>query len=238
LVLINGIGAPIEMWESFTRRLPDRELILFDLPGSGRSEPPKLPMRMSGFARVVVALMDVLGISRADVLGYSFGGLVAQELARRAPSRVRKLVLCATSAGIPSVPPDPLVMLLMSTPLRYRSRRMGAVIVPRIAGGRTARDPRALNRDLDHRQASPPSLLGYAHQLYAATGWSRRWLSGLRQPTLVVHGDDDPLVPPINGRWLARRIPDAELHVVRGAGHLLLIDEPAKVVGTIDHFLA
>jgi pimeloyl-ACP methyl ester carboxylesterase len=54
----------------------------------------------------------------------------------------------------------------------------------------------------------------------------------------VVHGDDDPLVPPINARWLARRIPDAKLHVVRGAGHLLLIDEPAKVVGRINHFLA
>src|SRR5919199_3586447 len=120
LLLINGIGAPLEMWESFAKRIARREVVMFDLPGSGESQAPGAPMRMSGFARVVEDLMGVLDLPRADVLGYSFGGLVAQELARRAPARVRRLVLCATLAGVPSVPPDPLVLLLMSTPLRYR----------------------------------------------------------------------------------------------------------------------
>ena len=71
---------------------------------------------------------------------------------------------------MPSVPPDPFVLMLMATPLRYYSRQLGAMIVPRIAGGRTSRDQRALRNDLDHRQTHPPSLVGYAHQLYASTG--------------------------------------------------------------------
>ena len=151
LLLINGIGAPIEMWEPLARRLDGRELITFDLPGSGQSRPPAAPMRMSGFARVVLGLLDALGQQRVDVLGYSFGGLVAQELARRAPARVRRLVLCATAAGVPSVPASPVAAALMLTPLRYYSRPLGAWIVPRIAGGRTARDAAALNRDLRFR---------------------------------------------------------------------------------------
>src|SRR4051794_35294024 len=142
LLLINGIGAPLEMWANFARRIRGRQVVMFDLPGSGRSQSPTLPMRMSGFARVTEALLDELDLPSVDVLGYSFGGAVAQELARRAPDRVRRLILCATFPGIPSVPPDPVVLALMATPLRYTSRTLGAWIVPRIAGGRTARDAR------------------------------------------------------------------------------------------------
>ena len=86
LLLINGIGAPLEMWRPLARRLPGRELVMFDLPGSGRSQTPALPLRMAGLARVVTDLLDELGLRTVDVLGYSLGGLVAQELARRAPS--------------------------------------------------------------------------------------------------------------------------------------------------------
>jgi poly(3-hydroxyoctanoate) depolymerase len=239
LLLINGIGAPIEMWEPLARRLDGREVITFDLPGSGRSRPPAVPMRMSGFAQVAAGLLDVLGHERVDVLGYSFGGLVAQELTRRAPARVRRLILCATAAGVPVLPPQPLAFMLMATPLRYYSRPLGAWIVPRIAGGRTARDARALNRDLDYRQEHPPSPVGYAHQLYAAAGWSSQlWLHRLSQRTLVLHGDDDPLVPLANARWMSHRIPHSRLHVVEGAGHLFLVDEAGRVAQTIGDFLA
>jgi poly(3-hydroxyoctanoate) depolymerase len=239
LLLVNGIGAPIEMWEPLARRLDGHEVITFDLPGSGRSRAPAVPMRMPGFARVAAGLLDVLGHKRVDVLGFSFGGLVAQELSRRAPARVRRLILCATAAGVPGLPPNPVAFMLMATPLRYYSRPLGAWIVPRIAGGRTAHDARALRRDLDYRQEHPPSVAGYAHQLFAATGWSsQHWLHRLRQRTLVLHGDDDPLVPLANARWMSQRIPDSRLHVLRGGGHLFLVDEPGRVVVTIDDFLA
>jgi poly(3-hydroxyoctanoate) depolymerase len=88
------------MWAPFARLVGDRELIAFDPPGAGLSQRPRRPLRMQGPARVVRELLDVLGLERVDVLGYSFGGALAQELARRAPDRVRRLLLCATAPGL------------------------------------------------------------------------------------------------------------------------------------------
>jgi poly(3-hydroxyalkanoate) depolymerase len=239
LLLINGIGASIEMWAPLVTRLGSRETIAFDLPGSGTSPPARRPARMQGIAATVTGLLDALGCGRVDVLGYSFGGIVAQELARRAPERVDRLVLCATSPGFVSVPPHPVTMSLMLTPARYHSRSLAKLIVPVIAGGRTRRDPAALRDHLGDRLAKPPPLLGYLHQTYAATGWSSfRWLGTVRQPTLILHGDDDPLIPLVNARWMARLMPNAQLHVLRGAGHLFLMDEPASALSKVNGFLA
>src|SRR5256885_11702060 len=95
LLLINGLGANLEMWQPLVRGLADgRELIAFDLPGTGRSARPRWPLRMSQLAHVVTELLDELGYEQPDVLGYSLGGIVAQELAHRAPERIRRLVLC------------------------------------------------------------------------------------------------------------------------------------------------
>jgi pimeloyl-ACP methyl ester carboxylesterase len=89
------------------------------------------------------------------------------------------------------------------------------------------------------RLRRPPDLLGYAFQLYAVSGWSSLpWLHRLPQPTLVVAGEQDPSVPLCNARLLAARIPDARLHVVKGGGHLFLLDEPENVTPTILDFLA
>src|SRR6478672_8877889 len=93
LLLINGLGANLEMWQPLVRVLAaDRELIAFDLPGTGRSARPRWPLRMPQLARLVTELLDDLGYDQLDVLGYSLGGIVAQELAHRAPERIRRLV--------------------------------------------------------------------------------------------------------------------------------------------------
>ena len=238
LLLINGLGASLEMWDALVGQLSGRELVAFDLPGAGLSGHRRWPMRMPELANTTGALLTSLGYERVDVLGYSFGGLLAQELAYRFASRVRRLVLAATTPGIPSVPPYPHVALMMLSPARYHDERLARFIVPRIAGGRTARDPQTLHAGLSLRLARPPSLTGYVHQLYAATGWSSYpWLHRLRQPTFVLHGDNDPVVPLINARFLARCIAGARLHVVRGGGHLFLLDEPRTAARAITRFL-
>jgi poly(3-hydroxyalkanoate) depolymerase len=238
LLLIMGIGAHLDMWGPLERQLDGRHVIAFDAPGTGGSERPRLPPRMSGLARIVVALLDELGHDVVDVLGVSFGGALAQELALRHRERLRRLVLCATSSGMISVPPKPLPALLLMTPVRYYHPAIFRATMPVIAGGRTARDPDVLARQAGARLAKPPDLLGYAYQLYATTGWtSVHWLHRLSQPTLVIAGDDDRAIPLVNARLLARRIPDARLHVVKSGGHLFVIDEPASIAGEIAAFL-
>ncbi len=240
LLLINGLGANLEMWQPLVRVLAaERELIAFDLPGTGRSARPRWPLRMSQLARLVTELLDDLGYDQLDVLGYSLGGIVAQELAHRAPERIRRLVLCATTPGLPSMPPDPIVSALMLTPARYWNRQLAELIIPIIAGGRTARDPRVLRAGLERRLVQPPTALGYLYQLYALSGWSSHpWIRSVRHPALVLHGDHDPVVPLVNGRYLADALPNGRLEVVKGAGHLFLLDEPRSVAPALTAFLA
>jgi poly(3-hydroxyoctanoate) depolymerase len=154
LLLITGIGANLDMWAPLSRLMPDRELVAFDPPGAGLSQRPRAPLRMRQLAGVVRELLDVLGLERVDVLGYSFGGGLAQELAHRAPDRVRRLVLCATAPGLGGVPPRPLAALALATPARlqppaaradrpaHRGRAHGARPVRALrARGRAPRPP-------------------------------------------------------------------------------------------------
>lgn len=240
LLLINGLGANLEMWQPLVRELAgEHEIIAFDLPGTGRSDRPRWPLRMPQLAEVVTDVLDELGYEELDVLGYSLGGIVAQELAHRAPARIRRLVLCATTPGLPSMPPNPIVTALMLTPARYWNRQLAELILPIIAGGRTAHDPRELRAGLDKRLVRPPSAMGYLFQLYALSGWSSHpWIRSVRHPALVVHGDRDPVVPLVNARYLADALPHGRLEVIRGAGHLLLLDEPHSVVPALSAFLA
>jgi poly(3-hydroxyoctanoate) depolymerase len=127
---------------------------------------------------------------------------------------------------------------MLATPARYYNRRLLALSLRHIAGGRTAREPAVLAAHAGERLGRPPDPLGYAFQLYAVAGWSSLpWLKRLRQPTLVLAGDRDPSVPLPNARLLAERIPGAILHVVSGGGHLFLLDEPESVIDTIGTFL-
>ncbi len=238
LLLLTGIGAHIDMWQPFERLVHGRQVIAVDAPGTGLSERTRLPPRMRGLARLMAELLDELTVDRVDVLGYSFGGLLAQEFAHRSPDRVRRLILCATAQGIPVIPPRPGPVLMLMTPARYYHPRLFNWMVPHIAGGRTRREPRQLKRQAHARLSRPPQFVGYTFQLYAASGWtSVPWLCRLRQPTLIIAGDDDPVIPLANPRIMARLLPDARLRVVEGGGHLFLLDEPESVIDDIHEFL-
>jgi pimeloyl-ACP methyl ester carboxylesterase len=84
----------------------------------------------------------------------------------------------------------------------------------------------------------PPELLGFLDQASASVGWtSLPWLHRQRQPTLVIAGEDDPIIKPINARLLARRIRNSRLHMVPGGGHLFILDKPENIVGPLEDFL-
>lgn len=233
LLLVNGIGANLDMWRELLQHLPGRHVVAFDFPGTGGS--PALPglHRMPALAQLVVAVLDVLELERVDVLGYSWGGALAQELAHRAPERVRSLVLCATIPGLGGRPPPPWVIGAMVTPLRYYSRAYLRLMAPLIYGVRIRHD----EGHVAARQQRPPSLKGYAQQLFAITGWSSlSWLRTLRLPVLVLSGRGDHLATTRNGVVLAHRIRGATLHVVPG-GHLFLLQDVQVAAAAVSRFL-
>jgi poly(3-hydroxyalkanoate) depolymerase len=230
LLLINGIGGHIRMWDPFLETLEGVQSIAFDLPGSGGSSTPRRPRTMAGLAHLVEEMLDQLGYDRVDVLGVSLGGGLAQQLAHQSPQRVRRLILAATCCGIGMMPGHPWSLSLMATPLRYYSRPYFEFTAPFYLGRDKSRDRAFVREHARTRRTRPPSVTGYYHQAFAAMTWtSLPWLHTIKQPTLVLSGDDDSIIPAINGRLLAYRIPNARYHAVRRAGHLFLLDSPEKV---------
>jgi poly(3-hydroxyoctanoate) depolymerase len=241
LLLVTGLGASLDLAEPFVRELVARrmQVISFDAPGVGQSTPYRRPRRMAGIAGTVRRLVETLGYRRVDVLGVSLGGVVAQQLAHQSPSVVRRLVLAATGPGVGGLPGSPRVLIALATRRRYTDPEHYRRIAGHLYGGAARQDPDALLHGSVARFVERPSLRGYLGQLYAIAGWtSLPWLHRLPQPTLVLAGDDDPIVPVANGRLLARLIPDARLTVVPGGGHLFLLERPAEVAQMVHRFLA
>lgn len=238
LLLVNGIGATGELWDDFRAHVADRETIAFDAPGVGGSPAPRYPFRLRWLARRLELLVDALGHDHVDVLGLSWGGALAQEFAIRHPDRVRRLVLAATTPGVVSVPGRPSALRILATPRRYWSPEYLAEVAPTLYGGRIREQPELLARHGQVRATRPPSAWGYVGQLLALRRWSSLpHLPRLRIPTLVLAGDDDPIIPLVNARLIARLAPDARLHVVEGGGHLFLFTRPAEHAAIIRAFL-
>jgi poly(3-hydroxyalkanoate) depolymerase len=240
LLLIMGLGGNIEMWDPLERALNARgvQTIAFDASGTGESPARVVPLRMPGLARQAAHLLDALGHPQADVLGVSFGGAVAQELTLTHQHRIRRLALVSTMCGIGGVPGNPVALSLLATPLRYYSPTFMRMTADILYGPHAGDDEELLRHQIAARRARPPSLWGYVGQLVATAGWSSLpWLHRIRTPTLVLAGEADAIVPAINSRILARRIPGAELEIVHNAGHLLLMDHAEKSASRIARFL-
>jgi poly(3-hydroxyalkanoate) depolymerase len=235
LLLFNGIGANIEMFEPLAAGLAGREVITFDVPGVGHSLLPSLPYRLPGISRIAAAVLDHYGHDACDALGVSWGGAAAQQFAHSQGARCRRLILCATCPGMVMVPALPEVLWMMATPRRYIDAGYAQRVSGQLYGGDFRRDP-ALAADF-HRHVRWQSRLGYYLQIAAVAGWtSIHWLHRLPQPTLVMHGADDPLVPAINAQLMHALIPDSELMLL-DCGHMFLITRAQQCARAIDEFL-
>jgi poly(3-hydroxyalkanoate) depolymerase len=237
LVLANGIGASLELLQPFVDALdPSIEVVRFDVPGVGGSPLPRIPYRLPRLARLVVRLLDRLGYRRVDMLGISWGGGLAQQFALSQRHRCRRLVLAATGTGTLMVPAHPRVLARMATPRRYLDPGYAERVAADLYGGTIRADPGRATALLHGRTRVGP-LRGYLYQLAAGAGWtSLPLLPWIRQPTLLLAGDDDPIVPLVNAHIMRRLLPDAELHVYHG-GHLGLLTEPAQLAPVVDRFL-
>jgi poly(3-hydroxyoctanoate) depolymerase len=235
LLVFNGIGGNIELLAPFTARMREREVITFDVPGVGHSQLPRRPYRLRWIVRLACGVLDHYGHDRCDVLGVSWGGAAAQVFALAEPARCRRLVLCATAAGWLMWPARPSVAWKMATPRRFRSSEYARRVAGEIYGGDFRRNP-----DLAvmlHEHIRWQTRVGYYFQILAVSAWtSAHWLRRVRQPTLIMAGADDPLVPLPNARLLRRLIPNSELKVL-DCGHLFLFTRAEESARAIREFL-
>jgi poly(3-hydroxyalkanoate) depolymerase len=237
LLLINGIGASLELLQPFVDQLdPALEVIRFDVPGVGGSPLPAAPYRFTGLCRLISRLLTELGHDRADVLGISWGGAVAQHFAFAQRSRCRRLILVSTATGLIMVPARPSVLARMATPRRYADRDYLASVAGDLYGGSARTDPGRVTAAMNaHNRIG--SRLGYVYQLTAGMGWtSVPFLPLVSQPTLILSGADDPIIPVANARLMHRLIPAAQLHVFPG-GHLGLVTEASQLAPVVSEFL-
>ncbi|HEY2296690.1 MAG TPA: poly(3-hydroxyalkanoate) depolymerase [Jatrophihabitans sp.] len=238
LLLCNGIGASLELLEPFVDEVnPAITVIRFDVPGAGSSPAPRVPYNFAGLAWFVTKLLDQLGYDQVDVLGISWGGGLAQQIAFQHPRRCRRLILVSTATGMIMIPARPRVLAKMITPRRYRDATFAMRIAAQLYGGRLRDEPELAGRLL-HDQSRIGSRRGYLYQLGAGLGWSS--LPGLpfiRQSTLILSGTDDPIIPTANARLMRHLLPRATLHLFED-GHLGLITQAELLARRVSEFVS
>lgn len=234
LLLYSGIWGEVGLWERLLPHLPGFQTIAFDPPGIGRSQAPRFPQTMRALAEFGNAVLDELSLESAHVLGASFGGAVAQQMAFSHPRRVRRLVLATTSFGGFAMPGSPKALWHFVHPRAYHPERLEQV-AGAMFGGRLRTEPE-LVRSMHIKR--PTDTVAALYRMSALFGWtSLPWLCAIRQPTLVIAGDDDPITPLINHRIIAMLMPRATLRVVKGGGQLVLLDSAEQVGPVITSFL-
>lgn len=232
LLFFNGIGANIELMAPLPERLDDREVITFDMPGVGESPDPLLPYRPWMIARIAERIISDFGHERVDVMGVSWGGGMAQQFALQYAGRTGQLVLAATSAGMLMVPGKLAALSKMADPRRYTDPEFMLKNFRTLYGG----DTEGAGGHAD--RIKPPSMMGYFNQLLAMAGWtSAPFLPFMAAPTLILMGDDDQIVPVANGTILKTLIPDARLEIIKGGGHLFLVNQADETMRLIREFL-
>lgn len=235
ILFFNGIGANIEAVAPLAEALVDRGFIMFDMPGVGGSPEPVIPYNAVTMAWTTTQLLDKLDVGKVDVMGVSWGGAMAQHFALQHPGRTRRLILAATSAGMLMVPGNPAALSKMADPRRYIDAAFMEQHFQTLYGGALGE----VSGRAEHIQRlKPPTRRGYLYQLLAMIGWtSAPALPFMKKPALILMGDDDQIVPLANGKILNTLIPDSELVVLAGGGHLFLLSHSDECIAEMRRFL-
>ncbi|WP_188644015.1 alpha/beta fold hydrolase [Tsuneonella deserti] len=235
VLFFNGIGASIEAVAPLAHALDDRPFVMFDMPGIGGSPDPVMPYTPFTICAATAALLQQLGLERVDVMGVSWGGAMAQQFALQHSAVVRRLILCATGAGMLTFPGSPAAFAALSDPRRFLDAAFADKSFAALYR-RSLRDTGGEAAQLGWIR--PPSRIGYLYQLLAMSGWSSApALPFLTKRVLIMMGDEDPIVPSINGRLLHSLIPRSELEIFEGGGHLFLLSHRDQSISCIRSFL-
>ncbi len=239
LVLIMGLGCSSDMWFRVAPSLAKRyRVILVDNRGSGRSTVPGAVVhRIDAMAADVAAVLNAADERSAHICGFSMGGMIAQEFALSFPERTLSLMLLGTHCGtVHSVKADDKVLRLLFAKDSATPDDNLALMRPHVYAAATPAE--RIAEDHAIRLDYYPTLRGYQAQLYGLMAWSGYLrLSRIQARTLVLHGQEDELIPPANGRMLAERIPGAQHEELKNASHWLKTDQTDKTLALMKAFM-
>lgn len=236
VLFFNGIGANIEAVAPLADHLTERPFIMFDMPGVGESPEPMVPYNPFTISWTAAQLLDQLGVGDVDVMGISWGGGIAQHFAMQHAKRTRRVILVATSAGMLMIPGSPKALSKMANPRRYIDTDYMLKNFETLYGDGLGKSK---GKGGHMSRLKPPSPRGYMYQLICMLGWTSAPALPflLKQETLIMMGDDDAIVPLANGKFLKALIPNSELMVMEGGGHLFLISHEQESIAAIRAFL-
>lgn len=234
LLLFNGIGQSIEVLEPLIAALRGIPVVTMDVPGAGLSEVPRRPLRYCEHAAVARALLDHLQIDQVNVFGVSWGAGLAQQFAHQYRARVQHLILAAAPPGNMMVPGNPKVYFRMANLRRFWEDDYMHRIAGDIYGGDVRNDMSAVDELI--RLLKAPTRRGYIYQSLAMLGWSSLpFLRRIKAPTLILQGNDDPMIPTINSRVMAGLIPNSRLEILN-CGHLFILTRLKEITPMIKEF--
>ena len=245
LVLISGVGYGGWFWKPLVAQLKDHFSVLtFDNRGAGGTTHATGPYTVQQMASDTAGLMDALNFSPAVICGHSLGGFIAQELAVARPDLVEKLILAGTNHGGTDVIPitqEALAVMMNRDGDPVELVRNGIEIAS--AAGFADRQPEIVQALTAYRFTGPVPGPQYQAQVMAGAGMGLltaeqvvRRMAALTMPVLILFGEEDRVVPPGNAEYMARKIPNAEIEIIKNTGHIFPIEDPQAAAETIIKF--
>jgi pimeloyl-ACP methyl ester carboxylesterase len=235
-----GLSFTLDMWSRVVPEFAkDHRVIVFDNRGVGRSDAPRGRYRIATMSEDALTVLDAAQVNEpAFVLGASMGGMIAQELALRNPDRVRALLLGCTACGPwlraawPNLERSPGFCSWLSLSGEARERALVRLLYA------DTTPAYRIEEDIQIRASRQPPLRAVLRQLAGVLSWhSYRRLPLIKIPTLVVHGDQDHVLPPANGRMVAAQIENSEFVLIPRAGHMITTDQPELSLQVVRRFL-
>jgi len=246
ILLISGSGSVMDAWNPTILRdlSSNHTVIIFDNRGVGNTTAGTKPFSIIQFANDTAGLLDALKIQKADVLGFSMGSFVAQELALLHPEKVNRLILYAASCGgKENIPESPEVVKIQSDFAYNRSHDVGKLLSVLFPLPWIKSHPNNISNIISlYKEIVPPDTRTQQFNIvenWFATNWSGvcNQLSKVTIPTLVVTGTEDVAVPTANSLIIAQKIPGAWLVQIKGAGHGLMHQYPEILSTVLQTFL-
>ncbi|MGG1674525.1 alpha/beta fold hydrolase [Neobacillus sp. NRS-1170] len=243
LLLIMGLSLNSKSWFRTLPALSEHyKVIIFDNRGVGLSGKPNTPYSIDLMAEDTNAVLDAAGVESAHVYGISMGGMIAQRFAIKYPEKVRSLILgCTTSGGVNHVQPSADVSMLMLSRASSTAtpEEMAWATAPILYSQSFIENQRELiAEDIQKRIELPILPYAYMLQLQACLAHDTyNEINHIKAPALVIHGDEDRLVPYENGVTLAEKIPNAEFLTIKGAGHIYVTEANDLVNKRVLEFL-